>query len=168
MKKFLVVLAVAVSSVGFGQDYGDSLVTYTVHSNETIEFYILKYVNEERVKAGLSEFKIDTILQPLAQKHSAWMCKTSIYVHSSDAQTPDPGQHRRINYAENCMMYHSIMYVTHKKLAKMCVGAWMGSEAHRNNILDPSNTTIGIGFDQKRNDVYPINQMEQYFTIMLK
>jgi uncharacterized protein YkwD len=168
MKKFLVVLAVAVSSVGFSQGYGDSLVTYDFHSDNTIERYIFQYLNEERIKAGLPAFVIDTVLQPLAKDHSAWMSKTSIYAHSSDTQYPNYKQKKILNYAENCMMYHNIQYESHKDLAKSCVGAWMGSVAHRNNILDPSNTTIGVGFDQKRNDVYPINQMEQYFTIMLK
>ena len=168
MKKFLLVLAVAVSSVGFGQDLGDSLVTYDFHSDNTIERYIFQYLNEERIKAGLPAFVIDTVLQPLAKDHSALMSKTSIYAHSSDTQYPNYKQKKILNYAENCMMYHNIQYESHKDLAKGCVTAWMLSDAHRSNILDPTNTTIGIGFTQKRNNVQPINQMEQYFTLMLR
>lgn len=168
MKKLFLVFSIVVSSFGFGQDYGDSLVTYDFHSDQTIEQYIFQYLNEERVKAGLPAFVIDTVLQPLAKDHSAWMSKTSIYVHSSDKRYPNSAQKRILNYAENIMMYHSIMYVSHKTLAKMCVTAWMLSDAHRSNILDPTNTTIGIGFTQKRNNAQPINQMEQYFTLMLR
>jgi uncharacterized protein YkwD len=168
MKKIVFILAITLSGIVNAQDYGDSLVTYNFHSNETIEFYILNYINVEREKAGLPKFEIDTMLHRLARRHSEWMCKTSIYVHSSDIRTPDPGQHRRINYAENCMMYHCIRYGTHKEKAEMCVGAWMSSSAHQNNILDSKSKTIGVGFAQKRNNEYPINQMEQYFTIMLK
>ncbi len=168
MKKLFVIIAIAVSGFVNAQDYGDSLVTYDFHSDNTIERYIFQYLNEERVKVGLPAFVIDTVLQPLAKDHSVWMCKTSIYVHSSDKRYPKSTQKRILNYAENCMMYHSIMYVSHKTLAKMCVTAWMLSDAHRSNILDPTNTTIGIGFTQKRNNVQPINQMEQYFTLMLR
>jgi uncharacterized protein YkwD len=82
MKKFLVVLAVAVSSVGFGQDYGDSLLKKEFVSAETIEYWMVRYINVERTKLGLDTLVVDSEPDQIAKTHSAWMLRTGIYEHS--------------------------------------------------------------------------------------
>lgn len=174
MKKLAVVLALAVSSFVNGQilirDYGDSLVSavsYPVHSNNTIEYYLMYYINQERVAIGLAPLKADTLLSQMSRKHSQWMCKTGTYVHSGNPKCPTWKQHRIVNYAECIMMYESIMILTHKEIAKMAVAAWMLSEAHRDALMDPNHTIFGAGYDQRINRLNT-NQLLKYFTIMVK
>ena len=173
MKKLILVIALGVSGFGFSQtlihDYGDSLISaiHPFHSNNTVEYYLFLYINEERANAGLPALKADTTLQQIARKHSQWMCKTGIYVHSGDPKCPTWKQHRIVNYAENCMMYESQHIQSHKAYAKSAVCAWMGSESHRKSILDPTNTIMGAGYDQRINRLNTLH-LFQYFTITLK
>jgi uncharacterized protein YkwD len=174
MKKLAVALALLVSGFVNSQilirDYGDSLISATIHpfhSNNTIEYYLMFYINEERAAIGLPALKADTLLQQMARKHSQWMCKTGIYVHSGDPKCPTWKQHRIVNYAECCMMYHSIMILTHKDFAKYAVGAWMHSEGHRKQLMDPNFTIFGAGYEQRINRLAP-HQLLEYYTIMVK
>ena len=173
MKKLAVVLAVAVSGFVNGQilirDYGDSLVSsiHPFHSNNTMEYYLMFYINEERAAIGLPDLKADTLLQQMARKHSQWMCKTGYYVHSGNEKCPTWKQHRIVNYAECIMMYQSQYISSHKEYAKMSVGAWMQSEGHHKQLMDPNHTIFGSGYDQRINRLNKL-QLLQYFTIMVK
>ena len=53
MKKLLVIVALFVSGVTIAQDYGDCLVKADFVSSSTIEYWIVRYINLERVKLGL-------------------------------------------------------------------------------------------------------------------
>jgi uncharacterized protein YkwD len=173
MKKLAVVLAILVS--GFVnsqiliQDYGDSItyVDHPVHSNNTIEYYLMFYINEERAAIGLPALKADTLLSQMARKHSQWMCKTGIYEHSGNEKCPTWKQHRIVNYAECIMMYSSIEILTHKVMAKMAVGAWIHSEAHRKQIMNPNFTIFGAGYEQRINRL-DTHQLLEYYTVMVK
>ena len=173
MKKLILVIALGVSGVGFGQtlihDYGDSItyVDHPVHSNNTIEYYLFLYINEARVNVGLLPLTADTLLSQMARKHSQWMCKTGIYVHSGNEKCPTWKQHRIVNYSECIIMYHSIMILTHKQMAKCAVAAWMLSEGHRDALMDPNHTIFGAGYDQRINRLNT-NQLLEYYTIMVK
>jgi uncharacterized protein YkwD len=173
MKKLILVIALGVSGFGFGQtlirDYGDSLISaiHPFHSNNTMEYYLMYYVNEERVAIGLPALKADTLLSQMARKHSQWMCKTGIYEHSGNPKCPTWKQHRIVNYAECIMMYQSIMILSHKEDAKMAVGAWMQSEGHRKQLMDPNHTIFGAGYDQRINRLNTY-QLLKYYTIMVK
>ena len=60
MKKLLIIIAVAVSGVVNGQDYGDSLVHRDFVSKETVEYWMVRYINEERTKRGLDTLVYDS------------------------------------------------------------------------------------------------------------
>jgi uncharacterized protein YkwD len=173
MKKLAVVLAVVVSGFVNGQilirDYGDSItyVDHPAHSNNTIEYYLMFYINEERAVIGLPPLKADTLLSQMARKHSQWMCKTGIYVHSGNEKCPTRKQHRIVNYSECIIMYESIMILTHKQMAKCAVAAWMLSEGHRDALMDPNHTIFGAGYEQRINRLNT-NQLLEYYTIMVK
>ena len=172
MKKLAVVFAIAVSSFVNSQtlikDYGDSLTSVDhTHSNNTVEYYLMVYVNEERAKIGLQPLKADTLLSQMARKHSQWMCKTGYYVHSGDQKCPTWKQHRIVNYAETIMMCHTAMILSHKMVARITLNAWMTSDPHRKALMDPAHTIFGAGYDQKVNRLDD-SQLSQYFTIMIK
>lgn len=127
---------------------------------------MIEEMNSYRVEHGLPKFIVDTTLMRLSNRHTKWMAENDIYCHTSDKRTPYWGDHRRYNFAENCMMSKSIyLWETHIKLCKNMVGAWKHSEAHSNNILDPTNIYIGVGSYQMVNVK---GQKCQYFVAQFR
>jgi uncharacterized protein YkwD len=147
MKKFLVVLAVATSSFGFGQDYGDSLVKKEFVSAETIEYWMVRYINVERIKLGLDTLVVDSEPDQIAKTHSAKMLRTGIYEHS------------KLNIAEIIMKggTGSNRY-SHKCRAQGVVNAWMGSPGHHAHIMNPNFKYIGTGYS------YTVRQLDGFIS----
>lgn len=116
--------------------FSDSLHTETFHNMETYVKLVERYINEERRVHGLNPLVIDTKLMYLAQKHSDKMAKTKIYKHSG------------LNYDEVITHITSILESSHKQSAGCAVGQWMGSEPHREALLDPDLKTFGIGVQE--------------------
>ena len=155
MKKFLVVLAVAVSSVGFGQDYGDSLVKKEFVSAETIEYWMVRYINIERIKLGLDTLVVATEPDQIAKTHSAKMLRTDIYEHS------------KLNIAEIIMKSGSgSNRYSHKFFARGVVNAWMDSPGHRAHIVNPDFKYIGSGYSYsaRQSDGY----ISDYYTVTFR
>jgi uncharacterized protein YkwD len=90
----------------------------------TIEANIVSYTNEERVRYGLPEFKVDKELMQTSREHAAWMTRNRSMVH-----TWRP-------VAENIAMGQP-----HSSDA---VRAWMNSSGHRANILNSGHRRIGV------------------------
>lgn len=155
MKKFLVVLAVAVSSIGFGQGLGDSLVKKEFVSAETIEYWMVRYINVERIKLGLDTLVVASEPDQIAKTHSAKMLRTGIYEHS------------KLNIAEIIMKGGSgSNRYSHKFLARAVVNAWMGSPGHRAHIVNPDFKYIGTGY------AYTVRQLDgfisYYYTVTFR
>ena len=166
MKKLLVLLVLLVSQFVCGQDHRNDTVTETFFDVETMNLLMIERMNKMRVENNLPEFIVDTTLMRLSNRHAKWMAENDIYCHTSDKRTPYWGDHRYYNFAENCMMYHSIyLGDTHKTLSKGVVGSWSHSEAHNNNILDSTNLYIGVGSYQVVNEK---GQKCQYFVAQFR
>lgn len=147
MKKLLLVFSIAVSSFGFGQDYGDSLVKKDFLSSETIERYIVFYINEERVKLGLDTLAVLSEIDDIAKNHSAWMLQTRKYQHSG------------LNIDEIIMKTGTCSNrYSHKFFARAIVNAWMNSPAHKDAIIDTNFKYIGVGMS------YTIRQTDGYIS----
>lgn len=105
------------------------------------ESQMLALLNEERVAAGLPPLTLDPRLVPVARAHSEEMFRLRYFGHQSP-QTGSPFdrlQRAGIRYAragEN-LAYAQSVAVAHRGL--------MASEGHRENILRPEFTRIGIG-----------------------
>lgn len=98
-------------------------------------------VNEERTSAGLSRLEWDDRLVPIARAHSEEMFKLKYFSHTSPtAGSPfDRLKAAGITYAragEN-LAYAQSVTIAHRGL--------MESQGHRENILRPEFTRIGIG-----------------------
>jgi hypothetical protein len=140
--------------------FADSLHTKTFYDMNTYVRLVYLYINEERKSHGLNPLVMDTKLMSLAQKHSDYMAKTKRYGHSG------------LNYVEVITNISSILNSKHKENAGCAVGQWMGSEPHRDALLDPDLKTFGIGVqentsgffieDGKRYDV----KHNTYFTVI--
>ncbi|WP_303965348.1 CAP domain-containing protein [Sporosarcina ureae] len=105
---------------------------------------VLDLTNAERTKAGLKPLQIDAALQKSAKQKSADMAANNYFSHTSPTYgSPfDQMKQNGVTYrsaAENIAMG--------QRSAQEVVKAWMNSAGHRQNILTPGFTHIGIGYD---------------------
>ncbi len=107
---------------------------------------LLKLINEDRSKHGLSSVIADPDLNQLAQEHSNDMNNRDYFNHiDPDGKTPND---RRLAHSipmpvgENLALAPTTLY-THKGL--------MRSGIHRNNILNPNWSKVGIGIAIDKN-----------------
>ncbi len=105
------------------------------------ERQMLALVNEERANVGLAPIELDARLVPVARSHSAEMFRLKYFGHESPVSgSPfDRITAAGITYhraGENLAYAHSVA-VAHRGL--------MESPGHRENILRPEFTRIGIG-----------------------
>ncbi|GKV65791.1 MULTISPECIES: CAP domain-containing protein [unclassified Sporosarcina] len=120
-------------------------VNANVSANEQA---VLDLTNAERAKAGLKPLQIDAALQKSAKQKSADMAKNNYFSHTSPTYgSPfDQMKMNGITYraaAENIAMG--------QRSAQEVVTGWMNSPGHRENILTPGFTHIGIGHDANGN-----------------
>jgi uncharacterized protein YkwD len=166
MKKLLLSLILLVCQFTYGQDHRNDTISETFFDVETMNNLIIEEINNYRIEHGLPKLIVDTTLIRLSNRHAKWMAENDIYCHTSDKRTPYSGDHRLYNFAENCMMYHSIyMWDTHLRLSKGVVVGWEKSDGHNKNLLDPTNLYIGVGSYQVVNDK---GQKCQYFVTQFR
>lgn len=118
------------------------------NSISAIEKAVLDLTNAERAKAGLKPLEIDNSLMNSARQKSKDMASNNYFSHTSPTYgSPfDQMKANGITYrsaAENIAMG--------QRNAEEVVKAWMESPGHRQNILTPSFTHIGIGYDANGN-----------------
>jgi hypothetical protein len=116
--------------------FADSLHTETFYNMNTYVRLVCLYINEERKNHGLNPLVMDPTLMKIAQNHSNKMAKTAIYKHSG------------LNYDEVITRLNTIEVCPHKENAGCAVGQWMGSQPHREALLDPNFKTFGIGVQE--------------------
>lgn len=117
-------------------------------SVSAIEQEVLTLTNAEREKAGLAPLQFDEKLVESARAKSKDMSVNQYFSHTSPTYgSPfDQMQSFGVTYraaAENI--------ASGQRTPKEVVQAWMNSPGHRQNILTPHFTHIGIGYDQNGN-----------------
>nr|WP_317331448.1 CAP domain-containing protein [uncultured Romboutsia sp.] len=103
---------------------------------------VLDLVNEERTKRGISALTLDSSLSSVATKKSQDMVNKNYFDHTSPTYgSPfDMMKQFRVSYrtaGENI--------AKGQKTPQDIVTAWMNSEGHRKNILNPNFTNLGVG-----------------------
>lgn len=98
--------------------------------------------NKSRAEKGLTPLSINPLLTQAAQMKAEDMASNSYYAHvGPDGKTPlywlDAVGYTYLNAGENL--------VIDRDTSREAVDAWMNSAAHRENILRPQFTEIGIG-----------------------
>jgi uncharacterized protein YkwD len=155
MKRLIFALSLLVSGMSVGQDYGDSLVKKEFVSAETIEYWMVRYINVERTKLGLDTLVVDSEPDQIAKTHSAWMLRTGKYEHSG------------LNIAEIIIDGgHGSNRYSHKFIARASVNAWMDSPGHRAHIVNPDFKYIGSGYSYsaRQSDGY----ISDYYTVTFR
>lgn len=125
-------------------------------SVSAIEQEVVRLVNVERQKNGLSALELDTELSKVARLKSQDMATKGYFNHTSPTYgSPfDMMKQFGIKYStagENIAMG--------QPTAEAVVKAWMNSEGHRANILNKNFTKIGVGY-------YKGNNGSPYWTQM--
>ena len=115
----------------------------------TLREDLLEEINESRSNHGLSEVKMDTDLNNLAQSHSDDMVEDNFFGHiNSENQTPND---RRIEAGISTSVSENIAKDISVKFAHLGL---MRSGTHRENILDPNWEVIGIGISLDDGYIY--------------
>lgn len=109
-----------------------------------VEQKVLDLTNAERAKSGLKPLAADAKLMDAARVKSADMRQNNYFSHTSPVHGSPFDQMKAagISYkkaAENIAMG--------QRTAEEVVKGWMESPGHRQNILTPEFTHIGIGYD---------------------
>jgi uncharacterized YkwD family protein len=117
-------------------------------SISAIEQAVLDLTNAERQKAGLQPLQADRNLMNSARQKSTDMASNKYFSHTSPTYgSPfDQMKANGVTYksaAENIAMG--------QRTAEEVVKGWMESPGHRQNILTPEFTHIGIGYDKNGN-----------------
>lgn len=103
---------------------------------------VVSLTNDSRTGGGLPALTVSPLLTQAAQLKADDMAKGSYYAHvSPDGKTPlywlDQVGYRYLNAGENL--------VIDRTTSKDVVDAWLNSPDHRENILRPQFTEIGVG-----------------------
>jgi uncharacterized protein YkwD len=113
---------------------------------------IVELTNQERAKRGLAPLTIDAALNNSAQAHSQDMADHDYFSHtgqngSTAGQRITAGGFAPLwAYGENI--------AAGQPSADEVMQAWMNSAEHRDNILSPDYTHIGVGFAYNANTTY--------------
>lgn len=131
------------------------------HSDE-IEKLILELVNENRRKAGggtLKDLNWDETLHSTARNHSDDMLARHFFEHVNPDGLAAADRialaHRQLVglTGENIWMQSGYTPNEARKTAELIVKGWMESPGHRENILRPEYTHLGVGVSIKGGEV---------------
>lgn len=117
-------------------------------SVSAIEKEVLDLTNAERQKAGLAPLQTDSNLMNSARQKSTDMATNRYFSHTSPTYG-SPFDQMKANGVSYSAAAENI--AQGQRTAAEVVKAWMESPGHRQNILTPGFTHIGIGYDANGN-----------------
>lgn len=120
------------------QNQSQNQVSASSYANQ-----ILNLVNQERAKAGLAALTLDSKLNSVATDKAIDMAKNQYFDHIS----PTYGS------PFDMMKQYGVQFRTAgeniamgQRSAQEVMSQWMNSQGHRENILNPNFTKLGVGF----------------------
>jgi uncharacterized YkwD family protein len=116
---------------------------------------ILQLANAERAKVGAPALKSNTDLNKLATMKSQDMVENNYFSH----QSPTYGSPFDMMKTYGVSYMYAGENLAINSDADKAHNAWMGSEGHKKNLLNPDFTEIGIGLYPKGNGSYAYTQM---------
>ena len=119
-----------------------------INATKGIEVQVQQLVNNERSKAGLKPLQMDWELQRTARVKACDMAENKYFSH----QSPTYGS------PFDMMKQFGITYKTAgeniaegQRTPQEVMQAWMNSQGHRENIMKPEYTHIGVGYCEQGN-----------------
>lgn len=132
--------------------------TPSVSGLSAIELEVVRLVNIERQKGGLQPFSASSELSNVARKKSEDMANKNYFSHTS----PTYGSPFEMMKSFGIKYNTAGENIAKGQLsAQSVVTAWMNSEGHRANIMNPSFKVIGVGHFKSSNGT---NFWTQMFT----
>jgi len=116
---------------------------------------ILQLANAERAKIGAKPLKASTDLNKLASMKSQDIVDNNYFSH----QSPTYGSPFDMMKTYGISYMYAGENLAINKDADAAHNAWMNSEGHKKNILNPDFTELGIGLYPKGNGSYAYTQM---------
>lgn len=98
--------------------------------------------NKERQKQGLSPLRVDAKLTASARDHSNDMNRLNFFSHTSTVNGKAEFDQRARNFGTTA---NAENIAKNPGSPEDVLNSWMGSAGHRQNILTPNYTRIGIG-----------------------
>ena len=127
---------------------------------EELEQRLFDVTNEHRARAGLRPLDREAGLSNAARGHSEDMLRRRFFAHvNPDGQTPAdrvagiPGLAAG-GVGENIWMWSGSSRPSADALVTQAVAEWMASPPHRENILRPGYTRLGVGASVDASEVY--------------
>lgn len=121
------------------------------------EQYLFKAANAERVQRGLPELRWDGALFRAAGNHVREMAERQSISHQYTGE-PELSERGRMagarfsTIAENVAMAPTAVRIH---------DAWMHSEGHRANLLDPKVDSVGISVMQRNGELYAVEDFDR-------
>lgn len=103
---------------------------------------VLDLVNQERAKAGVSPLKLSTSLDSMAKVKAEDMRDNNYFSHTSPSYGSPFDMMKKFGISFSTAGEN---IAAGQQSAADVMGSWMNSPGHRQNILNPSYTEIGIG-----------------------
>lgn len=119
------------------------------------ESRILQLVNSERAKAGAKALVSSADCTKLARMKSKDMVDKNYFSH----QSPTYGSPFDMLKANNVNYMYAGENIAMNQSADAAFKAWMNSEGHKKNILNPNFTELGVGIAPKGNGSYIYTQL---------
>ena len=140
----------------------DSIQVVVVEAPKTKwEYEVLSLVNQERVRNGLNKLTWGDTCEEAAETRASELVQ--LYAHtrpdgtSWDTACDAPSSVSGYVEGENLVVGNSAVS------PETTVAAWMNSEKHRENILNPNFTKLAVGFHFDANTQYKTH-WSQYFS----
>lgn len=126
-----------------------------IEQNPLFISQILALINDARIQNGLSALTLDSRLSTAAQAHSEDMACKDFMDHTGSDGSNWADRVKATGYAYSYVSEN--IYAGDPAFGGDAQGAfdwWMNSQIHRDNILNPKITQIGIGFASSNNAQY--------------
>lgn len=121
--------------------------------NADFEQRVVELVNLERAKVGAAPLKRNSDLDFASRYHARDMVDDQYDSLTHDTMDRVDGSLIKVcDFSTRIRLYYTDYYAAGENLAagfdtpEDVVKGWMGSEGHRNNMLDPRYREIGVGF----------------------
>jgi uncharacterized protein YkwD len=167
MKNIVLSIVIALITVSFSDV--DAKVS-SLNSAE-IEKLVFEKVNKERKNQRLPEYQYSQELEELARLHSTNMLEHNFFSHVDHNEMNV--DERRKSYSPNLFLgaigenIASVPGENEEEVTRKLVTQWMGSEGHRENILNKMFSHIGVGIRQEGNRFYATQVFGDLLALMV-
>lgn len=122
--------------------------TQTTSALSAYEQKVVDLTNQERAKNGLPALKIDSALSKMAHEKSRDMSANGYFSHTSPTYGSPFDMMKKYGITYH---YAGENIAMGQQTPEEVVKAWMNSQGHRENILNPNYNYIGVGYVSQGN-----------------